>query len=299
MGRWEDFEIASRRNDGVASSRLAQAEGVSARSLRRWVRDRHLSRFAPGVHLLDARPGAATRLRAALDALGDPAALALRSALWVHGLAPHPRPLTVIIPERRRAPVLPGVTVRRSRTLLPTDITDVDGWSATTVERTLLDSAITLDDEACLGLVIDAMFKRVTTLDLVQARVTSTPTAWGVGRLRRVTAKLAGLKPDSVFEWLVGDALRRQGLRPTTAPYPVDTPEGMFEVDLAFPPERVAIECDGRHHLNPRQAERDARKSNALALAGWALLRIGYAAFRQDPTAFALQVQRLLDTRRG
>ncbi len=46
-------------------------------------------------------------------------------------------------------------------------------------------------------------------------------------------------------------------------------------VDLAYPRERVAVEYDGEHHLvDARQWSRDIQRHEALAAAGWVVIRV-------------------------
>ena len=46
-------------------------------------------------------------------------------------------------------------------------------------------------------------------------------------------------------------------------------------VDLAYPRERVAVEYDGEHHrVDARQWSRDIERHEALAAAGWAVVRV-------------------------
>ncbi|MEM9724179.1 MAG: hypothetical protein AAF909_01790, partial [Pseudomonadota bacterium] len=42
------------------------------------------------------------------------------------------------------------------------------------------------------------------------------------------------------------------------------SPEMLTEADLFFPHERVAVFCDGSHHLKKKQREKDERINDAL-----------------------------------
>lgn len=48
-----------------------------------------------------------------------------------------------------------------------------------------------------------------------------------------------------------------------------------WSIDLAFPTDRVALELDGEYwHSLPGIAEKDARKDDWLAQAGWTVVRV-------------------------
>lgn len=66
------------------------------------------------------------------------------------------------------------------------------------------------------------------------------------------------------------ERLAAEGLTPTSAPHGVVLPGGRtVHLDIAFPDELVAIECQGHlAHRSRAQLDRDARRDNAIALAG-------------------------------
>jgi very-short-patch-repair endonuclease len=58
---------------------------------------------------------------------------------------------------------------------------------------------------------------------------------------------------------------------------------GRFNIDLAIPSARIAIEADGRYwHALPKQIAADARKDAALTAAGWRVLRFGEDQINED-----------------
>lgn len=59
---------------------------------------------------------------------------------------------------------------------------------------------------------------------------------------------------------------------------------GRYRLDLAFPKEMVAIECDGKEwHSSPEQVERDRLKDEFLTDNGWRVIRIsGGDIFRRS-----------------
>ncbi len=293
MTTWPEFRAAVEANDRVASTRLARALDVPEATFQTW-RRRHAARqLHRGAWTTTPRPDAATWLRCSLDVTGSGTALASRSALWALGGADPdctPRPLEVVTNHEAAHLRIGPVHVRRSRTLLPEDLTEANGWTSTTPERTALDLAATLQDDAARAVVIDLLFVRQTTATRLLARADETPTAWGAGRLRRVTTPLATAPVDSVFEWDVRRSLREGGIAVHPGPHAVHTSAGSFELDIVLADAQVAIECDGATHRTPQQQARDARKGNALTVAGWALLRTTWHDFQRNPAALIAQV---------
>ncbi len=295
--RRDDFLARARAdNDGVASLVFARSCGVEERAFQRWFEDRPAIPGRPrGVHHLEDRPDARATLRAALDALGTGAALGGRSALWAWGLARTPRPLEVVAPHARRSRGPGEVRVRRTRTLLDTDIVSTRGWPVTSPERTVLDVGVDLNDDPRLALVIDAAFHGLLTPASMRGRVDATPTAVGTRKLTRTLDALGDARPDSIFEWWVRRHLERVGVR-VQGPVDVTLPEGTFSVDLVVVGRRIAIECDGSTHLESDQKARDDLKVNALSLAGWLPLKVSFTTFRRDPATFVGTVLRAIAT---
>lgn len=73
----------------------------------------------------------------------------------------------------------------------------------------------------------------------------------------RLALHRAGL-PDPLVNALIHDAAGRKLHRP----------------DLSLPEFRVCVEYDGRHHADPRQAERDVTRSERAEAGGWIEVRI-------------------------
>ncbi|MFI8633327.1 endonuclease domain-containing protein [Microbacterium sp. NPDC077663] len=66
-------------------------------------------------------------------------------------------------------------------------------------------------------------------------------------------------------------------------------------VDLAYPRERVAVEYDGEHHLvDARQWSRDIGRHEALAAAGWIVIRVTKQHLFTDAAGVVARVRRAL-----
>lgn len=82
----------------------------------------------------------------------------------------------------------------------------------------------------------------------------------------------------SSIEIALCNALERAGLKPTTQ-YAID----WYVVDLAFPEQHLAVECDGTYwHGTPRQQAKDRQKDNYLRNVGWQVLRFDEARIRNN-----------------
>lgn len=74
---------------------------------------------------------------------------------------------------------------------------------------------------------------------------------------------------DSPIERKLYKALRRKGYHLRT-----QAKCGKYQIDIALPRHKIAIECDGRkYHSSPQQKAHDRRKSQYLRQKGWTVLR--------------------------
>lgn len=68
-----------------------------------------------------------------------------------------------------------------------------------------------------------------------------------------------------------------------------------FEIDIAFPESRLAIEIDGfRYHSTDARFQRDRTKQNVLMGAGWRVLRFTWQDIVERPDGVLRQVAALL-----
>lgn len=86
------------------------------------------------------------------------------------------------------------------------------------------------------------------------------------------------LKCESPIEKRVYNGLIQHGLY-STPQYRV----GKYRVDLAFPHQMIAIECDGKDfHSSPEQKAHDRRKDKFLRDRGWIVLRFTGSKIHRD-----------------
>ncbi|MBW0106276.1 endonuclease domain-containing protein [Pseudonocardia sp. KRD291] len=73
-------------------------------------------------------------------------------------------------------------------------------------------------------------------------------------------------------------------------------PFGGYEIDIAFPARRVALEVDGwAWHTDPGRFQRDRVKGNVLVAGGWELLRFTWHHMVDKPAWVVEQIRRTLD----
>jgi very-short-patch-repair endonuclease len=95
----------------------------------------------------------------------------------------------------------------------------------------------------------------------------------------------------SEAERLLITVLRDAGVTGWRVGYRVDR----YELDFAFPGERLAIEVDGwAWHSDVERFRHDRRRQNALVLAGWTVLRFTWHDLTQRPETVVFQVRTAL-----
>jgi very-short-patch-repair endonuclease len=181
--------------------------------------------------------------------------------------------VTVPAHERRRGHgiVVHGSVVARH------DVRIVDAIPCTSAARTLLDCAISLDDE-----MLEAAFESARRMGLVtpatlQRAVARMP---GAAALRRVLAVTEHRAAESRLEVKLGRLLRSSRL-------PVSVPQhrvGAYRLDRAWPESRVAVEADGFQHHGRRMAwKRDRKRVAAIEAMGWRLVQVTWADVVERP----------------
>lgn len=176
-------------------------------------------------------------------------------------------------------PVRKGVAGHRL-TLRDEDMTELDGVPVTSAARTWLDLApvLGLEDLVAAGDYFICSQSRsfgpfreaFCSLGDLRAQVAAAQGVRGI-RTARQALDLCRVGADSVPESRLRLALARIGLPEPALRYVVEEPVGweLAWPDLAYPEFKVAVNYDGRHHLQARQRESDIRRDESLAAAGW------------------------------
>ena len=128
---------------GVVATGQLERFGLASGTITLYARAGRLHRIHNGVYALTPpqllKPNA--RRMAAVLAAGPGAALSHATASAHLGLIPSNERTTHVTVPSRGGRSRAGITIHRSSTLRPTDITDVNGIRTTTAHRTLLDLA--------------------------------------------------------------------------------------------------------------------------------------------------------------
>lgn len=247
-----------------------------------------LHRIHQRVYAIGHRPPSPlARALAAVLACGPGAVLSHHSAATLWELQPRWRlPLEVTARGNRRHR---GVRLHRSRTLSDTDVTVQLGVPVTTVARTLLDLAATVDDASLARLLNEARIRRQLRAGEVEsllARAAGRATA----RLRRLVEPVEP-PTRSHFEDAFLDFARGFGLpRPE-----VNQRIAGHEVDMLWRERRLIVELDGYTFHSSRTAfEHDRRRDADLQAAGYRVVRITWQRLANGADAEARRLLAIL-----
>lgn len=294
----------TRRQLGLVTKDQALAAGFTYDQVRHRLHTGELVAAGRGVYRLGGAPATwEQRALAAVLSVGHDAVLSDRSAATVWKLdLPCVDRVEVLTADGRGWRGADGpVTVRRVRSLRRQDHTRLGVFPVTTLPRTLVDLAGALDAVVLRRVVDDALSRRLTT----PARVGST--IEGAGRRGRrgigllelaVEPWLGNESMDSVAEaaWL--RRIVRAGLPAPVCQYVILRPDGVpATVDFAWPEVRLVLEVDSfRWHADARSHSRDIERANAIAAAGWVVLRTTLTELEERPAGIIATLGRHLAT---
>jgi very-short-patch-repair endonuclease len=231
---------------------------------------------------------AEARVRAAALWAGRGATVSGVAAAWWSGLWPNPPSIVqLIVPQIQKRAVQPGARFRR-RDLDDRDRVEKRGLWVTAVPLTVLESAVELG-AAGSQLLDRALQRRVEFEDLYQAhsRNLGRGGSAAAARLLRSACDRAASEAERVAIGLLRDA----GLTGWVRGYEI----AGYEVDLAFPDHRIAIEIDGwAWHSDVERFRHDRRRQNVLVLQGWIVLRFTWHDLNRRPEAMIGEIRRAL-----
>ncbi len=272
------------RQAGVVSLSQAAALGYSADRVRRRVREGRWRRLHPGVVLVGGhRLTDEGRMQAASLWAGETAVVCGAAAAHWHGmLARAPAVVDLALPARTGVRSRPGVRVHR-RELERADVAVVRGLRVAGRALTALEAAIAQPDGSAF--LDRALQRHVPFEDVYGAycRALGRRGSADMGRLLIAAADRA----DSAAERVLLRLLREAGI----TGWVVGHPFGRYQIDVAFPGARVAIEIDGwAWHVDQDRFVNDRRKGNALVRAGWVVLRFTWHDLVGSPHSVLAQV---------
>ena len=289
-----DAGLSRRRVQAVTSALVRVERGVYA--------DR-----APGsrpAHLVTGGVPAAAyvaEVRALLLALGPAARASRRTAavLWGLDVLVEPALVELDVVGVAGTPRRTGVRVRRAQRSATALVVAVPGSAplpVTPLVDTLLDIAEERPLAEAVAVVDSALRARRTTLRQVRRAVAARRGQPFAGRLRRVL-RWADARSGSVLESALRVLLCEAGLVPPARQHVVRRADGTVvgRVDFAWPERRLVVETDGRRWHDPADArDRDRRRDNGCARAGYRVLRFTWAEVLHAPDDVVAAVREAL-----
>jgi hypothetical protein len=194
-------------------------------------------------------------------------ASAMHGARWVG--ADHPA--YVIDTNRRPAR---GV-VTWSDAIEEDEICLIAGMRVTTPVRTAVDFACKFPEDAAVA-AIDAL-ARATRLKVADIELAAERHAGREGIKRaRTTIALVDPGAESPRETWLRLLVIRAGYPAPHTQHPIYNEYGVLigEVDMAWPGLKIALEYEGRDHLDPDQLRKDILRVEEMIEAGWIVIRV-------------------------
>lgn len=291
----------ARRQHGVFSLAQLVELGLSDSAVRKRAGAQRLHRVYRGVYSVAPTEllSAEGQYMAAVLTCGRGAVLSHHSAARLHGLLQSARTRIAVTVPRRGNGSRPGLHIHRSRTLIPADITTVDGIPCTTVARTLLDLAAGEPSRRLQRAVNQAEVLQVFDGFAIANQLERHPRSSAAAKLRAVLDEYReGEAPtESNLEDRFVELCQERGLPAPERQVHVmlDDGEPPIKVDFLWREHRLILETDGRAFHQTRQAfESDRRRDQRLTLAGWRVVRVSDRQLRDDPRRIAGMVAELL-----
>lgn len=177
------------------------------------------------------------------------------------------------------------------------EVAEVQGIPVTPALRTVVDLCRVLPLPHAVAAADSALRTRLVTPHELLAAAADLPPAAGRPRVREAVTRVDRLS-GSVLETLCRLLLEDAGLRPFETQYLVRVGRGTIgRVDFAWPEQRLVVEVDGfAFHADRATYRNDRRRTNALVLAGWRVLRFSWEDVVGSPQVVVAQVRRALGT---
>jgi very-short-patch-repair endonuclease len=288
----ERLAVLAGRQWGVVSLAQLCGLGLSPGAVGHRLRVGRLHRVRRGVYAVGhAVLSKEARWLAAVLASGPGAVLSHRSAAAHWGLLQSAATLIdVTAPVTRHGS--PGIRLHRSRSLDARDTTSHEGIPITTVPRTLLDLAATIQSHR-----LERALAQAERLQLYDHRAIIDAIARSNGHrgrtaLAQATAREAKLTRSELEAWFL-NLVRETGLPEPLANLALTAPDHPhIEVDFCWPSHRLIVELDGWDTHRTRAAfEADRRRDAALQAAGWRVVRF---TWRESRTTIQRRLRALM-----
>jgi very-short-patch-repair endonuclease/predicted transcriptional regulator of viral defense system len=280
--------VIAAKQHGVVTRAQLLAAGFGPDAVTSWLRAGRLYKLHRGVFSVGyLSPSPYAPMMAAVLACGPRSAISHASAatLWeIAGCAPNRVEVTTTDKRSHR-----GIAVHWTRRLTSDDITTRHNIPVTTLARTLVDLASTLDARALARALNEARIKHRLRDATLQRTLAALPTRKGSARLR-VLLEPNDAPTRSALEDRFLELVARHGLpRPE-----VNQSVGGYEVDMLWREARLIVELDGRRYHHTR-FEEDRERDSELTAAGYRVMRITWRRVVESPAREAARLARMLD----
>lgn len=175
----------------------------------------------------------------------------------------------------------------------------VDGIPVTSTTRALIDMGRFVGAHRLGNLLDDAVRRRLTTYEAVHQRFRELAGSGrnGVTTMREVLEDrpCGAPVPGSGFETMVRRLLRSASIPDPVLQHRVRCDEMVFLLDLAWPCQKLAVECEGfAYHQTPNQLAWDEQRRNRLQPRGWRVLAYTWINLRDEPDRIVDEVRAAL-----
>lgn len=277
-----------RRHDGVITGVQARKAGLSQHAIERKVRSGSWQRLSRGVfHAVDRPFTDAARIRAAVWAHGERAtASGLAAAWWLDVTRFAPTQVEVTVPRASNHPQRTGIRLRR-RDLGSDDVVEHHGLRVTALPLTVIEAAVRRGGGPK---VMDSALQRHVPIRILWAAHLRNKGRHGSPAARRLL-QAASDGARSEAERLLTHLLRQSGI----TGWKTNQPVAGYEVDVLFQGTKVAIEVDGlAFHSLADDFQNDRVRQNAIALAGWQVLRFTWIDLTEYPDRVIAEIRRAI-----
>lgn len=280
---------------GVVSREQALGHGLGRHAVTRLLRDGAWQRLSSGIYFTStSAPSWPSLAWGGVLIGGDAARLGGRAAAYRYRLLEEaPSTITVLVPECRAAPDVPGPwAFQRERAGLR-QLGSRGSPPCLCVEDTVLDLVNGAEEREAISYVTAAVQQRLTTPDRLREALTRRPRIRHRALLQHLVADVAeGARSPLELAYL-RDVERPHGL-----------PKGQrqlrrrrTEVDVLYEKYALLVELDGRRGHDDVGRFRDMRRDNVSTTDGLATLRYGQRDVFGIPCPVAWQVGANLELR--
>lgn len=308
----EVLERSAGAAQGLMTARQLAAAGVDSWELTRAVRTGRVLRVRRAVYAAAALPkwprwvvtadgphrDHVLHVRAALLMLGSSATASGRTAAALRGwgmLVEPVRTIEVCLPHAHGSTTASRVTITRRRSVVREElpVADADGLWVTTSVETVVDLALSRPLIEAVVVCDSALRARDVTLEQLRRRVGRLRGRREARRLQQVL-DLCDPESGSVLESVLRVRMLQAGIVGFASQRVIRDAGGghVLRVDFCFERARLVVEVDGsRWHPDGRL---DRRKDNALACAGWRVLRFTWSEVVDGHEAVLAQIRAAL-----